>query len=121
MPHEAYLKAKRQTIFVSDSIRKEWLEVMDRFASQVDPGRAAKIKTLFVGVLAVAITAVIERRLRICRDPADDEYLCLALAAPADVLVTGDTDLLSLDERTLAAAGLTDLRILNPRDFLDRA
>jgi putative PIN family toxin of toxin-antitoxin system len=34
----------------------------------------------------------------VCRDPADDYLVALAHAANAEVLVTGDVDLLSLDE-----------------------
>ena len=46
-----------------------------------------------------------------CRDPADDIYLELALAAGADVIVSGDRDLLVLDP-------WRDVRILAPADFL---
>jgi putative PIN family toxin of toxin-antitoxin system len=34
--------------------------------------------------------------VRACRDPADDKYLALALAADAYAIVTGDRDLLSM-------------------------
>ena len=33
---------------------------------------------------------------RVCRDPDDDEVLALAIAAKADLIVSGDNDLLSL-------------------------
>ncbi len=46
----------------------------------------------------------------ICRDPDDDHILSCALAANADYLVTGDSDLLELQEFRKA-------RILSPRDF----
>jgi putative PIN family toxin of toxin-antitoxin system len=46
----------------------------------------------------------------ICRDPDDDFILAGALAAAADCLITGDEDLLVLEE-------YKDIRILKPSDF----
>ena len=47
-----------------------------------------------------------------CRDPDDDKFIVLALAAQATRLITGDDDLLCLDP-------LDELRILTPRAALD--
>ena len=46
------------------------------------------------------------------RDPNDDKFIALALAAKATWLITGDDDLLCLDP-------LGELRILTPRAALD--
>ena len=46
-----------------------------------------------------------------CRDPKDDKFLSLALAAEANCLVTGDLDLLTLHP-------FHDVQILTPADFL---
>ncbi len=46
-----------------------------------------------------------------CRDPRDDKFLSLALAAGASHLITGDADLLALHP-------FRTLQILTPRDFL---
>lgn len=48
----------------------------------------------------------------ICRDPDDDWVLATAVSGAADVIVTGDEDLLSL----VAHEGI---RILSPRRFLE--
>ena len=52
----------------------------------------------------------------VCRDPDDDRILALALAFEAEVLVTGDDDLLVLHP-------WSGISILRPRDFgpMDRA
>jgi uncharacterized protein len=51
-------------------------------------------------------------RERVCRDRSDDVVLATALAGKADVIVTGDDDLLVLKE-------LRGIRILSPRQFLE--
>ena len=48
---------------------------------------------------------------RVCRDKTDDIVLATALAGKADVIVTGDDDLLVLKE-------FRGIRILSPRQFL---
>jgi uncharacterized protein len=51
-------------------------------------------------------------RERVCRDKGDDVVLATALAGKADVIVTGDHDLLALNE-------FREIRILSPRRFLE--
>jgi len=59
------------------------------------------------------------RRIEICRDSKDDAYLALCAAAEADVLITGDNDLLVVDPAR--APGLPRvLKILTPRQFLEQ-
>jgi len=47
----------------------------------------------------------------VCRDPDDDTVLATAIAADADVIVTGDADLLVLES-------YRGIRIRSPRQFL---
>ena len=51
------------------------------------------------------------RTIAICRDPKDDKYLELAAAGQADVIVTGDDDLLVLDP-------FEGIPIVGPAQFL---
>lgn len=48
----------------------------------------------------------------ICRDPNDDMFLSAALAGKVDYIVSGDKDLLVLNN-------VWEFKILNPRQFLD--
>jgi len=50
---------------------------------------------------------------RVCRDPDDDAILAAAVSAEADVIVTGDSDLLVLER-------FGSISILNPRGCLVR-
>jgi len=64
-------------------------------------------------ILAEAISALVQPARPIsgiCRDPDDDNILSCAIAASADYLVTGDSDLLELRE-------FRGTQIVAPRDF----
>ena len=60
-----------------------------------------------------AISQVIDHSVRItdiCRDPDDDNVIACAVAAKADYLVTGDSDLLEIRK-------YRGIKIITPRDF----
>ena len=50
----------------------------------------------------------------LCRDPHDDYLLALAATSSAELLVTGDVDLLSIDPDQLT------VEIITPRQLVDR-
>jgi uncharacterized protein len=57
--------------------------------------------------------------VRLIRDPKDEAYLNLAIAANAEYIVTRDRDLLDLNSKREAASALPDrLRIVTPEEFL---
>lgn len=63
--------------------------------------------------IRAAIAEIIEHNLKItniCRDADDNNVLACALAAKADFLVTGDSDLLEI-------RNFQDIKIVTPRDF----
>ena len=49
--------------------------------------------------------------LKVCKDPDDDKFINLALDAGADCIITGDRDLLELEE-------FQGIKILSPKEFL---
>jgi putative PIN family toxin of toxin-antitoxin system len=51
--------------------------------------------------------------IAVCRDPKDNMILELAVSGKADVIVTGDDDLLVLNP-------FREIAILNPQEFLKR-
>lgn len=81
--------------YVTLEQRKRFLLDLESIAGWVDVPAAIAAKTL-------------------CRDPADDKFIHVALAAGAGWLVTGDQDLLVLSE-TASALGV---RILTPGDAM---
>jgi len=52
--------------------------------------------------------------VRACRDPDDDKFFEAALAGRADVIITGDADLLVLHP-------FRQVAILSPTGYLDRS
>ena len=51
--------------------------------------------------------------MRDCRDPKDDKFLEVALNGRADLIVTGDADLLRMN-------AWRDIEILSPADYLKK-
>ena len=78
-------------------------------------------KSLLAGIAAFVAEANVcnpTKRVVVCRDPEDNMLLECCLAADADLLVTGDSDLLDIPRDTLKAVGLRKLRILRPGQYL---
>jgi putative PIN family toxin of toxin-antitoxin system len=67
---------------------------------------------LVLSYLEAAKQIAIEQRLLICRDPKDNKYLELALSGRADVIITGDKDLLILHP-------FREIPIITPSQFLN--
>jgi predicted nucleic acid-binding protein len=62
-------------------------------------------------VLPFPLRTKISGSLRVCRDPNDDMILECAVVAGAQVIVSGDKDLLSMDS-------YRGIRIVTPAEFL---
>ncbi len=67
-----------------------------------------------VSFLKVAEMVEINETFTFCRDPKDDKLLDLAVSGNANVLVTGDKDLLVLSP-------FHGIDIITPRDLLETA
>ena len=66
----------------------------------------------FLGYFEALAEAVpITQRINACRDPRDNMFLELAVCGKADMILSGDADLLVLD-------AFLDIRIINPTAFV---
>jgi uncharacterized protein len=74
---------------------QEILDVVQRprIAEDTVPLFAARLRHIFAAAELVTIT----ERVAACRDPKDDKFLELAVNGRADLIVSGDADLLVLD------------------------
>ena len=92
---------------------RELHEVLNRskFARYVQPNMLrAFLRRVYETSEKISITSPV----RACRDPRDDKFLELAVHGHADLLITGDADLLALHP-------FRGIAILSPDDFLLRA
>jgi uncharacterized protein len=86
--------AQRGVLLKSSSTEAELLEVIDRpyLAKLIAPAARARLLELMTQAELVPVS----ERIAMCRDPKDDKFLELAVNGRADVILTGDADLLVL-------------------------
>lgn len=112
-PARAVGKAVREVrLLVSEATLEELADVLAR--PKFDPYVTVSERQEFLRLLGrIAEFVPIVRRVRQCRDPRDDKFLELAVSGEADIIVTGDRDLLSLDP-------FGETRVVTPADYLGR-
>jgi putative PIN family toxin of toxin-antitoxin system len=87
--------AERGTLLKSAVTEAQFREVIVRpyLASLIRPQARDWVTHLMATAEAVTITA----HVTACRDPTDDKFLDLAISGRADLILTGDKDLLILN------------------------
>jgi putative PIN family toxin of toxin-antitoxin system len=88
-------RRKQFELVLSPFILEEFKNVLSRKFSASKDQISGACTLISEAARIVPHTSVVSG---ICRDPDDDQILCSALSAKADYLVTGDKDLLNLDE-----------------------
>ena len=115
VPEKALQKALRETdIYVSQALLEEYRRVPLQLMEEKKINHE-QMKALIAGMAALVGRATVigpMKELSICRDPADNILLECSLAARANILITGDKDLLTIKELPFKLA------ILTPRRFL---
>jgi putative PIN family toxin of toxin-antitoxin system len=116
-PHRLIEQARagKTSFFSSPALLAELADVLtrERFSKALASSRSeieqilGEVQSLVVLVRSVALPSPV------CRDPDDDELLAAALAAQADLIVSGDRDLLAL----VAFQGIP---IVSPAQALER-
>lgn len=102
----------REVMLVSEPTLDELMEVL--FRPKFDFYVNRKERALFVAQLgSVAEVIPIIQLVRECRDPKDDKFLEVALNGRADLIVTGDANLLLMHP-------WRNVEILSPLDYLKR-
>ena len=103
-------------IYVSPPLLKEYREVpliLEDEKKLTQP----QLKALISGLAAFVVRTIVvypRKKISICRDPADNMLLECCFESKADILITGDRDL--LDIKLLPF----HLKILTPRKFLEQ-
>jgi putative PIN family toxin of toxin-antitoxin system len=101
--------SKEIKVVVSDEMLKEISEVSSRPKFK-NIFTAKRIKELFSLLDSYAIVVSPSQKVNVCRDGKDNFLLEVVLEGEADYLVTGDEDLLVLDQ-------FHNTKIVKPKDF----
>lgn len=98
-------------LLASNATLEELAEVLGR--AKFDPYLTLDERQQFMWLLTrIVEMPSITHRFNDCRDPSDNKFLDLAVSGAADVIVTGDRDLLELDP-------FHDIPIMKPAAYLD--
>jgi putative PIN family toxin of toxin-antitoxin system len=113
VPAEAIAKAlETATVIVSLETWDEIEEVLMR--EKFDRYRAAPFRRAYLDFLRNSVDFVsVHTEVKVCRDIKDDKLLALALDGYADLIVTGDKDLLVLNP-------FEGIPIITPMEYLAR-
>ena len=111
-PAQALNKAlNKGEILVSKATEKELEEIF--FRTKFDPYTTVEERTEFLHYFfQQAIKIEVTKTVSICRDPKDNMILELAVSGQADVIITGDKDLLDLNP-------YEGIPVLSPADFVE--
>ncbi len=120
IPLEAIHYAAYHTIFINKKIERELFGVIEKVSKKLSPSIFEEAKSQIKIVISNAEKIKTKKSIIICRDPKDNAYLEVAQAANADILITGDKDLLSLSSEELKEIGLNKLEIITPRKFINK-
>lgn len=111
VPGQAVRVARREgRLLVSEATMNELVEVLSR--TKLDRYISLEDRKQFLRQLArIAEFVPIIQLVRECRDPKDDKFLEVALNGRADLILTGDADLLALHP-------WRNISVLSPTDYL---
>jgi putative PIN family toxin of toxin-antitoxin system len=99
-------------LLVSEATLEELADLLAR--PKFDPYVSIADRQEFLRLLGRVVELVpITFTVRACRDPKDDKFLELAINGRADLIVTGDRDLLELNP-------FRDIPIMTPAEYLER-
>jgi len=102
--HDGFFAFSAETFAELDEVLNR--PKFDRFISKED-------RTNFINqIKAICILYEIYQPVDLCRDPKDNKFLDVAIASYADYLITGDDDLLVLEN-------IGNTSIITPRTFVD--
>lgn len=112
VPRQAVDKALAHGLLLfSEATMAELAEVL--FRSKFDKYSSIEARSLFLVQLKRASESVrIFQAVRECRDPKDDKFLEVALNGSADVIITGDADLIALHP-------WREIAIMSPAEYLN--
>jgi len=96
---------------LSPEILTEYRRVGESFSTKHPNPVFEEMLRLLINQALIVDAPDLQKQL--CRDPDDDKFIACALAVGAEVIVSGDNDILSLSDRL-------SITVMSPRDFVDK-
>lgn len=113
IPHRALLKARIDGVLLtSDETVEELSSVLLREKFDLVLDRALR-KAAIEEFARLCTLISIPSPIRACRDPRDDKFLEVAVHGRADVIISGDSDLLILNP-------FAEIAIITPHQYLEQ-
>ena len=113
LPNLALYQASQRCVLLKSVVTDaQFFEVIAR--SYIAPLIIANARDWLMQLMAAAELVPITERVTMCRDPTDDKFLEVAVNGRADLILTGDKDLLVLNP-------FRDIPIVTPATFVQGA
>ena len=120
-PKKAFLKALRTCDIYISWIKLELNSLLDELDDKLDRSKIRRLRSIVLNLLSSSKEVVASKKIELSRDKKDNAYLNLCLRVRADILLTGDKDLLEILPRKLKPSGLNRLKIVSPDVFLSES
>ncbi len=100
------------TLCLSQKIIREYIEVLERLGLAEDEEMGQLLRLLARGYHCLFASRTPDLRI-VTDDPDDDMFIECAVALDAKIIVSGDKALLAVGE-------YVDIRVVSPREFVDK-
>ena len=118
-PLEAVVRAiGKHEVYISQGVKKELEGVIIKLSKKLSGEQLAFVREKFGELFGKAKLVSISTQVAMSRDAKDDHYLSLCKEAGADLLITGDMDLLVISPESLKKNGVL-CRIITPQEFVE--
>lgn len=104
-------KNEKITLCLSSPILDKYIDVLNRIGMK-DEAELAELLSLFSKGFNILFTTKTPKIKIVKNDPDDDKFIECAVALKADAVITGDGEILSVQE-------YMGIRILPPQEFLE--
>ena len=104
-------KNEEITLCLSHAVLDEYIDVLGRIGMK-DEGELAELLSLFSEGFNILFTTKTPKIKIVKNDPDDDKFIECAVALKADAVITGDGEVLAIQE-------YMGIRILPPQEFLE--
>jgi len=104
-------KNEKITLCLSHAVLDEYIDVLRRIGMK-DEHELEELLSLFAGGFNIFFTAKTPKIKIVKNDPDDDKFIECAAALKADVVITGDGEVLAVKE-------YMGIKILTPQQFLE--